>query len=602
MKVYFKYLVLAILLGSLGQSCVNTEQQTNTIKLDPGDPFLETMIPSQFFNIDPKKDNVIEGENGTIIIIPEGCIKYADGRLVESEIEIELAEALSLDQMILSNLTTTSNGKLLETDGMIYFNVSQNGEQLYIDPENPVYIEIPTPERKADMMVYEVVRDEMGNMNWVNPTELEQFLVPIDMELLDFYPDGFEEKVIAQLPYKGHEVISKELTDSLYYSLSVSDGSELLEGITDLDISEPMYEADTISEPTESGDTDLKDEIDPNFGIDPAIIKAIRSEQFENTLIATREFEARLQAIFKTCRNDIIEIYIRNLDKDLWELDSLAWSTLGEHQQSQAFYNFFQQKLTNVQGAGSKAELLSEYYAQRLEEIRVKLEAVQQKALKELEEKNRVAEKVAEEYKGLLNKRESYRMERYGFSRSETGWLNIDRGTREKDWASQRLEMIVENADDFEQINTYVIYTKLQSLYRLNTQNGELFYVGKEEDRKMNMPKKSAAVAIAIAFQKNEVFLAMQEFTTAPETILDLKLKPSSKEELATAIAPFDDFSDENSISRDLDYMKFFDKERQRQDQLRSEAEFLESLWRISHPCVSIENQVSEEEVLPGEV
>jgi hypothetical protein len=193
-------------------------------------------------------------------------------------------------------------------------------------------------------------------------------------------------------------------------------------------------------------------------------------------------------------------------------------------------------------------------------------------------------------------------MERYGFSRSGTGWINIDRGAREKDWASQRLEMIVENADDFDQINTYVIYTKLQSLYRLNTQNGELFYVGKEEERKMNMPKKSAAVAIAIAFQNDKVFLAMEEFTTAPETMLKLKLEASSEKELATAVAPFDDFSDENNISRDLEYMKFFDKERQRQDQLRSEAEFLESLWRISHPCVYLENWVSEEEVLPGEV
>ena len=71
-----------------------------------------------------------------------------------------------------------------------------------------------------------------------------------------------------------------------------------------------------------------QDESDLQFhntcGINPAKIKAIWSETFQNSFIATREFEQRLALIHEIRKPEILDLYINNLDKNLYELDSLA--------------------------------------------------------------------------------------------------------------------------------------------------------------------------------------------------------------------------------------------------------------------------------------
>ena len=44
--------------------------------------------------------------------------------------------------------------------------------------------------------------------------------------------------------------------------------------------------------------------------IDPARIAALQSEEFQNTLIATKEFEERLQVIFKLGSPEILDLYV----------------------------------------------------------------------------------------------------------------------------------------------------------------------------------------------------------------------------------------------------------------------------------------------------
>lgn len=57
-------------------------------------------------------------------------------------------------------------------------------------------------------------------------------------------------------------------------------------------------------------------------GIDPAKVKAIWTDRFNNTNIATREFEERMRAIHRTCGNEVLEMYVTGLDKDLAEVDA----------------------------------------------------------------------------------------------------------------------------------------------------------------------------------------------------------------------------------------------------------------------------------------
>jgi mono/diheme cytochrome c family protein len=60
------------------------------------------------------------------------------------------------------------------------------------------------------------------------------------------------------------------------------------------------------------------------MGIDPAKVQSIWNERFNNTNLATREFEERMREIHRTCDDQVLDLYANNLDKNLSQLDSMA--------------------------------------------------------------------------------------------------------------------------------------------------------------------------------------------------------------------------------------------------------------------------------------
>lgn len=149
------------------------------------------MVASQQYNINCDSNNVIEGNKGTVIVCPKGCFLDAKGNIFEGTAEIELAEAFALEDILLSNLETSSNGLQLESGGMLYFNVTANGEQLTINKNLPVQIEIPTDNKQDGMMAYKGVRDDDGNMNWIDPVPINNYLTTTNLSELDFLPYNF---------------------------------------------------------------------------------------------------------------------------------------------------------------------------------------------------------------------------------------------------------------------------------------------------------------------------------------------------------------------------------------------------------------------------
>lgn len=562
---------------ALTLACCHSHTSTPTIKLSANDPFKNTIVPNQVFQVDSREDHVIEGTQGTIIVLPKGCFKNEHGDIVEDTVKIELAEALTLQDMLLSNLTTTADGKLLETDGMIYFNATANGKQLTINKDLPVHIEIPTDQKKPGMKAYKGTRDEHGHMNWTNPQPLNHYLVTIDIDLLDFLPQGFQAAVESSMPLRNHQVATKAFTDSLYYSLAVSDYLEL---------SRPAaYDMEYFEEDEIHEDSTIPAFTD--WGIDPSIIKTINSKKYQHTFIATREFETRLKTIFRTCNDDIIEIYINNLDKNLYEADSLAALLCNEkkYQQCQKiFHAFSQQHLTNVRQANRYAALLRGYYEKQLAEVKSALTKEKEKLAKELKKKNEKAQKMLDDYEQLLWKREKYRMETYGFEWTETGWINIDNGTLPNDWYNRPLEIWVENGQQFDQVYTYVVYTSIKSLCRLNTTNHEQFYAGNENDKRMIMPRQKKGVAIAIGYQNEVPSLAIREFETGSDSAFTLTLSPSTPSKIKESVKAYEKYGKENQIMKDLEYMKFFYEEERRQIQRMQERELKLRLWSIAFP------------------
>ncbi len=577
----------------------NKSNISNTVKLHPNDPYKNSIVQSQTFDIKANQDNVIEGKNGTIIVCPKACFINSKGEIVEDNVKIELAEALSLEDMLLSNLTTSSDGNPLETDGMIYFNATSKGEQLSINEDNPIHIDIPTSNKKAGMMAYHGMRDEKGNMNWIEPKELDNFLVTIDLNNLDFLPEGFQLEVEKGMPYKSYESATQGLTDSLYYQLSLTDGSFLTNNFVETNSNEPYEnrseDGENKSNPTDSfhessNDKKEKPNESPktksNCGIDPAIIKVIKSDKYQNTFIATREFEARLKVIFKTCNNSVLETYIRNLDKNLYEVDKLAADLLGENQYSQTFINFSEQRLTKVKEANKYAQILKGFYEKQLAKVKSDLLNEKEKLIKELRKKNEAAKEVVDEYKKHLFKREKYRMETYGFTWNKTGWINIDIGIEVKSWGPKSTEGIfVKNGKEFDRVYSYIIFSSLKSLYRLNSTDNVEFYVGNEQEKQMLMPKNGKAILISIGYKGEVPAIAIQEFELSQMLKANLILEATNMDKVREVIRKYESLNNENDINKDLEFMLKLFKENKRQKELKKESEFLNRLWNIAFPC-----------------
>ena len=596
MKHLSNFTLSLVIVLTLLYGCEPTKSVNITSKISATDPFSETISKSQYFDISLNSDTVIEGKNGTVIVFPTGSVVDEDGAVVTKDIQVELAEAYSVEEMLLSNLMTTSNGELLETDGMFYLNLTQKGKQLFMDTDNPIRIEIPTQNKKQGMSIYEGIRDENGNMNWVNPVKVESYLEIVDFDALNFLPKDFAESVAKGIPYKNHQSVTDELVDSLYYSLSKweflgnsvyinTNYNEAYDNPNSKVVNGKYVDGSyVVSEKAIDSATESTAEFSGE-GIDPTMVKSIQNEEFQNTFLATREFEIRLQAIFRTCDNCVLDLYIHNVDMNLWEVDLKAANLLEGDLKSE-FLNFSEQKLTNVKEGGKKIESLRKYYAKRLKRVNSELDKLKKKSVKQLEKKNTEVKKMAKKYKKLLQRRENFRMETYGFEWTKTGWANVDRGTVPKSWGREKLEVEVVDGKQYDQVYTYVIYTSIKSLYRLNTKNNELFYVGNETDKNMLMPKKEKSVLVTIAYKGKDPFMGVKEFTTGVDFTVEVNLKSTTIAKFKEVLKPYDQYLKENKIEEDLIYMDFFYKEKNRQEKLKKESAFLNSLYLVAHPCM----------------
>ncbi|MEM6699794.1 MAG: OmpA family protein, partial [Bacteroidota bacterium] len=125
----------------------------------------------QLYTIDGTKDVRVVGENGTNIWIPKGAFVLADGSQPVGEIELTLKEAYDFSSMLMSDLSTTSGDKLLETGGMVYLNATADGQELEINPEARLTIALPTEEFKEDMQLFTGAQDAHGTVTDWTVTE-----------------------------------------------------------------------------------------------------------------------------------------------------------------------------------------------------------------------------------------------------------------------------------------------------------------------------------------------------------------------------------------------------------------------------------------------
>ncbi|MFN8396353.1 MAG: hypothetical protein U0176_17140 [Bacteroidia bacterium] len=77
----------------------------------------------------PDQPKIITGQYGTRALIPANAFVFPDGTPVTSPVTVEVREVANKRGMILENLPTISNGRLLESGGVVKVTATSAGRE-----------------------------------------------------------------------------------------------------------------------------------------------------------------------------------------------------------------------------------------------------------------------------------------------------------------------------------------------------------------------------------------------------------------------------------------------------------------------------------------
>lgn len=120
----------------------------------------------QTFKIDPNVTNTLKGNEGTLIIIPKEAICNSKNL---TSVEITLKEYLTMSDILMAQLTTTSDDKIIETNGMVEIRAYNDTDRLKLCKEIAVLFPIEKNKSANGFMGFDGEHDpRTGFVNW-NP-------------------------------------------------------------------------------------------------------------------------------------------------------------------------------------------------------------------------------------------------------------------------------------------------------------------------------------------------------------------------------------------------------------------------------------------------
>lgn len=140
-------------------NCSETENLTLSQELD------ELADSFQIFTIMNEKTDTIKTKSGVKIITRPNTFMQSDRQDAKEPILIELQEVFDKSEMILNGIGTVSNGKLLESFGMVFIKAMSDGEELTLRNDMPITISIPNKREGYNGELFYGTKTSDG-LNW----------------------------------------------------------------------------------------------------------------------------------------------------------------------------------------------------------------------------------------------------------------------------------------------------------------------------------------------------------------------------------------------------------------------------------------------------
>ncbi len=310
---------------------VNQETTRQPAEFTPA--FTAVTVPAemrQTFVVNPKSSQVVTGDNGTLLLIPDNAFVDKNGNPVNGKVNVELIEALTREDLLAMNMGTMSDQGMLETGGTIYLGAkSESGEELQMAAGKEIEVEIPSANKKSGMQIWEGVQNADGSISWANPVPMKESITEVPVETLaEEKPANAPEKVKAEdqkvIGVIQPRVVSDgdwfawyDWTKKLNFKATMATNGDSIY----------VWQNDTIT--IDGFNAMGKGEAFAGFnGRGQLDIVNFADKKFEHTNISTAEFRSRLPYIRQACDVRIAHCYSDHPNRALWKSDAAAADSL----------------------------------------------------------------------------------------------------------------------------------------------------------------------------------------------------------------------------------------------------------------------------------
>jgi hypothetical protein len=286
---------------------------------------------------------------------------------------------------------------------------------------------------------------------------------------------------------------------------------------------------------------------------------SLLNPKYENTFIATREFEDRCCAMsvatcdwFNGLSKRFLDIYIKNLDKPLYYSDSLVVDYLEKNYKEkidsskkfefddigwttymfQSFTQLKNQHLTNtinfdklgITESTSLENLVSKGYSETEAEKYIALFKVRNQITKE-----RKAEK------------QTSRLASYSFTINKLGWVNVDRFIDEQNIDISTFLVDVKSKDSLDFISISLVIPNYGVAVFSIHNDGNLYSFTKKKDGYRKLPVGQDAIIVAFSYKDNKPYFGKQKIVIPKDGQISLTINASTEKAIRQEVEKLTD-------------------------------------------------------------
>lgn len=148
-------------------TCIFLIASCNTRKTASQKILTGSNLQSRFIQLKAGTSYTLKTPGGAVVKIPGNAFTAEPG----TEIQLELKEAYTLQDILMAGLVTESNGKPLRSAGMIYINATTGGLPAAL--AKPIKVSIPTDVFDDRMQLYRGEINADSIVNWIEPQPLD---------------------------------------------------------------------------------------------------------------------------------------------------------------------------------------------------------------------------------------------------------------------------------------------------------------------------------------------------------------------------------------------------------------------------------------------